>query len=71
MKRKRNMALRYSVYKITEMRGGCVYKTKHIRDVWVSCYVKDHQAIAKQYGGDMLAASTDGIKWIDSDAEVV
>ena len=75
--RNRVMALPYEVVKVTEMRDGCVFKTKVIRKVWVSCYCKDHAEVAKRFGGDMLAAISAGdplsgeVKWISGHENAV
>lgn len=46
------------VYKITEIRGGAVYRTKKLGSIWLpatSMTVLEENAIAEQYGGDKLS----------------
>jgi hypothetical protein len=49
------------VYKVTEMRDGCIYKTKKVGSVWVEG-IKTHAeqtAIAESLGGDQLVNTMD------------
>ena len=56
---KKYLAVIKDVYKIVEMRGGCIFKTKKIRSVWVPLGIKlDEKEFAGRYGGDMLVNST-------------
>lgn len=54
---KTSMGLRELV-KITEMRGGCVYKTKILRKIWVPiCSGTEHEyEIAREAGGDQTCS---------------
>lgn len=55
--------IKFDVYKITEMRDGCVYKTKRIKDdLWLDCKprsIAEQNEIAKEHGGDQLSPTTD------------
>jgi hypothetical protein len=53
---------KWDVYKITEFRDGCVYKTKKITSIWLpvgSRDIKESNEIAKQHGGDQLISTTE------------
>ena len=46
------------VFKITEYRDGCVYKTRKVGEVWLDIKprtTEEENNIAKEHGGDMLA----------------
>lgn len=54
--------VRYDVYKITEYRDGCIYRTKKLTTIWVACTphtTEQEKAIAAKHGGDILAATTE------------
>lgn len=60
-----------SVWKITEMRDGCIWKTKDMGRVWVRIDIDLTKAqeneIAKQHGGDFLGSlSTSEMKDYDN-----
>lgn len=47
------------VYKITQYKDGCVYKTQKVNDVWLDIKARDkieENAIAQLHGGDILAS---------------
>jgi hypothetical protein len=49
------------VYKITEMRDGCVYKTRKVTSIWLEVKPRTYaemREIAQQHGGDQLASTT-------------
>lgn len=51
--------VRWDVYKIIEERDGCVYKTKHIKTLWLPLgqgprSYEERATIAKEHGGDQL-----------------
>ncbi len=51
------------VYKITETRGGAVYKTAKVCEVWIDVKPRTPQEeneIAKAHGGDMLVSMSTG-----------
>jgi hypothetical protein len=54
---------RYEVFKVTEYRGGAIYKTRKVCDVWIQLGKlgnRDEQIeIAKQNGGDILVNTLD------------
>ena len=61
--------MKADVYKITQWKDGCVYKTRKVKSIWVSLTLSDEEqvAVAKQHGGDMLAPTTEyrfGVKEI-------
>lgn len=48
----------FDVFKITEYRDGCVYKTTKAGEVWLNVQSRTHEeenAIASEHGGDILA----------------
>lgn len=52
--------LAFDVFKVTQWKDGCVYKTKLLKRVWVPADIdidKDSKSIAQQHGGDILAAT--------------
>lgn len=54
--------LRYDVFRIVELRDGCVYKTAMVCSIWLDCKPRSRQelnAIAKEHGGDVLASTLD------------
>mgnify|MGYP003150315287 CR=1 FL=1 len=52
--------LRFEVHKITQMRDDAIYRTKQIKSVWLPINPnRDDQAIAKEYGGDILVSTMD------------
>lgn len=68
---RRMMALLHSVHKITETRGGAIYKTKWLADVWVKSDTPD-EVVLKAFDGDLLRAKlppkgTPAIKFITFD----
>ena len=56
---------KYDVYKITQMKDDCVYKTKQVGEVWLtlpkkrSHTVTEENQIAIEHGGDMLVSTTE------------
>jgi hypothetical protein len=47
-----------TVWKITEMRDGCVYRTKEIGEVWapIGLSAVESNAFARKHGGDLLGS---------------
>jgi len=46
------------IYKVTQYKDGCVYKTKKVGQVWIELGTsrEKYAEIAKEHGGDMLVS---------------
>ena len=55
--------MRFEVYRITEYKEGCVYKTEKVKDdLWLNVEERSTQKekeIAEKYGGEILAPTND------------
>jgi hypothetical protein len=54
----RTLETRREVWKVTEWRDGCAYRTAKIGEVWIPLGLTpvEENEVAKQHGGDMLCS---------------
>jgi hypothetical protein len=53
---------KWDVYKVTQWKNGCVYGTRKVTTIWLRVKprtIEEMNAIANQYEGDQLVATTE------------